>query len=224
MTNAESIYYHSIMRVKISLCLLLLFLFFPLQANALTVPPIGTGSADRMGPKEIRETFRERRQEAREAITARREEFKLRLQALRDQKKRMIIERIDTRMASANKKTTTRLASVLERIQSILNKIIEKAGIIKAKGLDTSALDSATASAQIAIDNASAVVASQSAMVYVIQIASESALRENVGSTVSELRLDLRDAHKAVVDAKQAVMNAAMELAKLRPTATGSAQ
>ncbi len=198
------------MRVKIVLCVLTLVVLFPLQTSAQT----STASAGRMGPKEVREAFRERRQETREAIQARREEFKQRLQTLRDQRKRTIVERIDTRMASANKKTTTRLASVLERIQSILNKIIERAGLVKAKGVDTAALDSATASAQIAIDNAKAVVASQSAMVYVIQIASESAIKENVGSTVSELRLDLRDAHKAVIDAKQAVMNAVMELAK----------
>jgi hypothetical protein len=134
-------------------------------------------------------------------------------------------------MASVNKKSTAKFSAVLERIQSILNRIIATAQNLKTKGVDTTALDSATASAQIAIDNAKAVVASQSAMVYVIQIASESALRENVGSTVSDLRLDLRDAHKAVIDAKQAVMNAAMELAKFnerrifkeRP-ATGSAQ
>ena len=212
------------MRVELFLCVLFLLLLSPLQASAQT----GTDSARRMGPKidQLRETFRERKQENREVIQARREEFKQRLQTLRDQKKRVIIERIDTRMASTNKKTTTRLSGVLERIQSILNKIIQKAGTIKAKGIDTVALDSATASAQIAINNASAVIASQSAMVYVIQISSESAIKENVGSTVSELRLDLRDAHKAVVDAKQAVMNAVMERAKLRrlDSASGSAQ
>jgi len=214
------------MRLKLALFILLAVLLFPLQANAQTVPPIGTDSADRMRPKEIRETFRERRQETRDTIQARGEEFKQRLQELRDQRKRVIVERMDTRMATVNKKATARFSAALEKIQTILNKIIEKAGLLKAKGVDTTALDSATASAQIAIDNAKAVVASQSGMVYVMQIASESALRENVGSTVSELRLDLRDAHKAVVDAKQAVMKA-MELAKLRrseSTATGSAQ
>jgi len=216
------------MRLKIAFCLLITVLLIPLQGYAQTNVS-GTDSADLMMEK--KDQFRERRQETREAIQARREELKQRLGTLRDQRKRTIIERIDTRMASINKKSIARLSGVLERIQSILNKIIEKAGIIKAKGGDTTALDSATAFAQIAIDNAKSVVASQSAMVYVIQIASESALRENVGSSVSELRLDLRDAHKAVVDAKQAVMNAAMELAKFnerrifkeRP-ATGSAQ
>jgi len=216
------------MRLKIAFCLLIAILLIPLQANA-QINVSGTDSADLMMRK--KDQFRERRQETREAIQTRREELKQRLQTLRDQSKKVIVERIDTRMASANKKTIARLSGVLERLQSILNKIVEKAGIIKTKGGDTTVLDSATSSAQIAIDNAKSVVASQSAMVYVIQIASESALRENVGSTVSELRLDLRDAHKAVVDAKQAVMNAAMELAKFnerrifkeRP-ATGSAQ
>jgi len=211
------------MRLKIALCLLITVFLIPLQGYAQTNVG-GTDSADLMMLKA--DQFRERRQESRQAIQAKKDELKLRLQALRDQKKRVIIERIDTRMVSTNKKTTTRLSGVLERIQSILNKIIQKAGTIKAKGIDTVALDSATASAQIAINNASAVIASQSAMVYVIQISSESAIKENVGSTVSELRLDLRDAHKAVVDAKQAVMNAVMERAKLRrlDSASGSAQ
>lgn len=221
MTNAEIIYYDGIMRLKLIICLLFAVVLFPLQANAQTNVS-GTDSADLMMLK--KDELRARRQEAREVMQARREEFRRRVQTLHDQRRRSIVERIDTRMASANKKATARFSAVLEKIQSILNKIIEKAGLFKTKGADTTALDSATSSAQITIDNAKAIVASQSAMVYVIQIASESALRENVGSTVSELRLDLRDAHKAVIDAKQAVMNAAMELAKIRRSATGSAQ
>ena len=220
MTNAKTIYYDGNMRLKLSLCLLAAGLLFSLQANAQTNLS-GSDSADLMLKKD---QLRVRRQETREVMRARREEFKQSLQTLRDQRKKIIVERIDTRMASANKKATVRFSAVLEKLQLILNRIVTRAQNLKVKGVDTTAFDSATASAEIAIGNAKAAIASQSAMVYVIQIASESALRENVGSTVSELRLDLRDAHKAVINAKQAVMNAAMELAKLRRSESAATQ
>lgn len=215
------------MRIKISLFTILFILIFPLQANALGTTN-STDSADLLMPKkekikadiqETKENFRERKQETREAMQVKKDEFKLRLQTLRDQKKKLIVERMDTRMATINKSATMRFTIILEKLQTILNRIIGKS--------NSPAFNSATSSAQLAINNASTIVASQSAMVYVAQIASEAALKENVGSTVSELRLDLRDAHKAVIDARQAVMNAVKELAKDRksgPSATGSAQ
>ncbi|OGH20612.1 MAG: hypothetical protein A3D74_04365 [Candidatus Levybacteria bacterium RIFCSPHIGHO2_02_FULL_37_13] len=204
------------MRLKLLLCSILFFLVFPLQANALTATT-GTESADLMMLK--KDQIRERKQETREAIQAKKDEFKLRLQTIRDQKKKLIVEKLDTKLATVNRNAVARFTSVLEKLQAILNRIIGKA--------NTPSFNAATASAQLAINNATAIVASQSAMVYVIQIASEFALKTNVGSSASELRLDLRDARKAIVDAKQAVMNAVKELAKDRKngsSATGSAQ
>lgn len=155
-------------------------------------------------------------EEEKEAMTMKRKEFKERLQTIRDETKRMQVERIDTKISSANQTATNRFSAVLDKLQSILDKLIGKAQDVKAKGIGTTALDSAIGSAQASIDDAKAAVTSQMARLYVIQIASESALKSSVGSTVSELRTDLRDVHKAVVDAKQAVQKAVIERAKLR--------
>ncbi len=181
--------------------------------------------------KNIRDEAREKRSELMEMMKAKREEFKERLQTIRDEAKRMLVERIDTRMDGANQRATNRFSAVLDKLQSILNRLIGKAQDAKTKGIDTGDLDLAIESAQVSLGNAKTAVASQAAKLYVIQIASESALRSNVGSTVSQLRQDLRDVHKAMVDAKQAVQKVVMEYAKLRRnelnrenTATGSSE
>lgn len=193
------------MRSKIFLSLLLasFVVIFPVSADALALPIPN---------------------DEKEMIKTKREGFKERLQTISDEAKRLLTERIDTKMAVVNQKTTTRFSTVLEKLESILNRIIATGQDLKVKGIDTAALDSATLSAQKAIDNAKSTVASQTAMIYIIQIASESALKSSVGSTVSQLRQDLKDVHKAVVDAKQAVQKAIMERAKLRSSVTGSAQ
>jgi len=166
-----------------------------------------------------------------EMMKAKKEEFKERLQTIRDSAKRRLVERIDTRMGSVNQRVTNRFLSVLDKLQSILNRMVGKAGDAKLKGIDTTALNLAIESAQGSIDDAKAIVASQAANLYAIEIASESALRVNVGSVVSELKSDLRDVHKAIVDAKQSVQKVVMEFAKLRGsglkeenTATGSSE
>lgn len=198
----------------------------PSRVNALTL--ISTPSSDL---RNMRDGAMEKKSEFMEMMKTKREEFKEHLQTIRDTAKRRLVERIDTRMGSVNQRATNRFSAVLDKLQSILNRFVGKAEEAKLKGIDTTTINSAIESAQGSIDNAKAVVASQAANLYVIEIASESALKVNVGSVVSELKNDLRDVHKLVVDAKQAVQKVVMEFAKLRGsglkeenTATGSSQ
>lgn len=197
----------------------------PSGVNAF--PSISTPSSD----LKMRDAAKEKRTEFIEMMKAKREEFNKRLQTIGDEGKRMLVERIDTKMGRVNQSVTNRFSIVLDKLQSILNRFIGKAQDAKAKGIDTSAVDSAIESAQIALGNAKTLAASQAANLYVVDIASQSALRVSVGSVVSQLRSDLRDVHKAMVDAKQAVQKVVMEFAKLRrnelnreSTATGSSQ
>lgn len=203
------------MRLIVFLFLLLsIIAISPNGVHALTPPTlISTPSSDL---RNILDATREKRSESREMMKAKRGEFRERLQTIRDEKKKLIVERVDAKMESANQRTTTRFSAVLDKLQSVLNRLIGKAGDAKTKGIDTAALDLAIESAQASIGNAKTAVASQAAKLYTIEIASESALRNSVGSVVNQLRQDLRDVHTAIVDAKQAVQKVAVEYARLR--------
>ena len=77
--------------------------------------------------------------------------------------------------------------------------------------------------AQTKIDLASEAVASQGAKVYTIDITTETNLRTNVGTTISQFRNDLTQTYKLVIDAKQAVQNLRTDKVMMKKEATGSA-
>lgn len=214
--------------------LLLLLLFFTSIVNAQT--NTGTTSAGRLRKqlqdiqtqkrsavsdikKEAKETRMELRQQIKDTVAAkrlevkaiveaRREEFKAKLQTIKDQKKKALTERIDAKLANANTKHTDRFTQVLSNLQNILDKMNE----------DTDKTD-----AQAAIDTARAAVEAQAAKTYTIIISTETALRSDVGTVTSQLRLNLMATHKAVVDAKQAVQALRKDNAIMKKEATGSA-
>lgn len=189
------------MRLKIvSFVLAFGFLFvFPLVVDAQ-----GTSQNRRDVAAQRKETARQKR-----------EEFKTRLQTIRNEKKKAAVERIDTKISNMNKNHTETFTAVLDKLQSILDRVSQKASEAKTSGKDTTALDSSIISAQAAIDSAKAAVSAQAAKTYSIQISNEATLRSSVGTTVSQFRKDLRDLHKVVVSAKQAVQKAVKELAKI---------
>ena len=172
-----------------------------------------------------------RLEQKREAVRIKREEFKVNLQTIRDVAKRSLVVRIDSRIGSVNQRVTNRFSTILNKLQSILNKFIERMQDASLAGKDTTDLDAAIGIAQVAVENAKTAVSTQSANMYTIEIASESALRSDVGETISQFRADLTAVHKMIVDAKQAVQKVVMEYAKLRGnllgedhTATSSSQ
>lgn len=241
MTNSKFNEYDGNMEGKIALATLSFFLIFAAATSVYAQDSTTTRSALPKKLKPLIETkmpimhdIEDKKMKFMEEMNKKREEFKMRLQTIRDENKKLIIDRIDINISSMNKKAGFRLSTVLEKLQSILNRIVAKAAALKTKGVDTTAVDSAVASAQKAINDAKIAVANQIEKIYVIQIASESALRSDVGSTISLLRGNLRDTYKAVLDAKLAVQKTVMEvglLSKFRnpiisisPTATGSSQ
>lgn len=141
--------------------------------------------------------------------------YKSKIEAIRDGKKKLVVERIDSKTETVNNKATDRMLGVLDKLESILKNITEKVSAAKAKGYNTASVELAIQDAKSVIDSAKTILTEQAAKSYVLEV-DESALRQTVGSTVSQLRLDLQASHKAVIDAKQAVMNAVRELAKLR--------
>jgi DNA polymerase II small subunit/DNA polymerase delta subunit B len=152
----------------------------------------------------------------RDLLRDRKEDFREKFQAIRDERKKVMVERIYEKISTMNKTHTARFSTVLEKLMMIIDKISQRTQNAKSKGIDTLAVDSAIAAAKTAIDAAKAAVVVQSAKTYSIEIASKSTLKTNVGSLVSMFRKDLKDVHKAVVDAKQAVQKAERELALAR--------
>lgn len=151
--------------------------------------------------------------EQRDLIIKNRLEAKEKFKTIRDEKKRAMVERIDEKIYIMNKTHTARFSAALEKLLVILNRITLKTQNAKSKGFDTSTIDSAIATAKSAIDAAKAAVSTQSAKTYSIEVTGEATSKTTVGSVVSMFRKDLRDVHKLVVDAKQAVQKAEKELA-----------
>lgn len=166
--------------------------------------------------REKREMIIKDKQETRTILKDKKEEFREKLKAIRDEKKRLVVERIDEKISTMNKNHTARFSKTLEKLEMILNRITQQAQNLKSKGIDTLKLDSAVASAKTAINAAKVAIDSQAAKTYTLDVASENRLKTTVGSIVSMFRKDLRDVHKTVVEAKQAVQNAEMELVKAR--------
>ncbi|OGH14688.1 MAG: hypothetical protein A2687_01280 [Candidatus Levybacteria bacterium RIFCSPHIGHO2_01_FULL_38_26] len=220
MTNVKDLLYIIFVGRKILAAVVALSIFvFPLYINAQesATPESRMRLRDIVENKtdDIRESIQNRRAEVQEQMQVKRDEFRERLQTIRDQAKRLIVERIDTRMEETNQRVANRFLDVLDKLQVLLDRLVGKAGSAKSEGKDTVELEAAIANAQTAIDNAKTAVASQAANTYIIEIASESALRSDVGTVVSQLRTDLSAVHQFVVAAKQAVQNVIAELAKL---------
>lgn len=148
--------------------------------------------------------------------TQTREEFKLKLEQIKNERKRALVENISDKIVQRNKRWTDHWLLVLARLDDVLNSIRDKTAVLKNKGVDTSALDQAIANAQTAIDSTRTAVNSQAQKTYIIEIDTEENLRANVGAVISQFQTDLRTVHKLIVNARQAVWNAATELAKIK--------
>lgn len=152
-----------------------------------------------------------------EAHAAARAEFKEKMSELKDERKKNIIEKLDTRFAAVNKKATDHFTQVLDRMSAVLAKIKTKAVEAKAAGRrDTATLDADIVIAENLISSAKFEITQQADKEYVITLSTEDKLRMDVGKTASSLHADLRDVHKTVIEAKQAVMKAASDLAQLQ--------
>jgi hypothetical protein len=174
-------------------------------------------------PQAVRDrlnTLKEERQrvmkETREEGKNRMETFRAQIKAIRDERKQMLTDRISDKTASSNARLTDRMGKALGHLREILNRVKARSVDFKAQGKDTTALDAAVISAESAIAAAQSAVDAQREKEYTANITDELTLRNTIGQMVSQFRQDIRAVHKLVVDARQAVMKAIMEAAKLR--------
>ncbi|OGH16632.1 MAG: hypothetical protein A3C30_04355 [Candidatus Levybacteria bacterium RIFCSPHIGHO2_02_FULL_40_18] len=199
-------------------------IFNPKTIGAQTATSSPQTTRDRL--INLKEDRREFVQDTREQMKEKMEAFKSQIRAIKDTRKQLLTERIADKVASANARLTNKMDKALDHLTDILNRVTEKAAAFKAQGKDTTALDAAITTAANAITTAKNAVDAQKSKEYTANITDESTLRNTIGQMVSQFRLDIQAVHKLIVDAKQAVMKAIMEAAKLRGednTATGSA-
>lgn len=168
------------------------------------------------GDDSFRQEVQTRVQERREERQENREEFRAQIQTIRDERKREIVEKLNDKLSSVNERATDHWVEVLEKLKEIVTRIDTKAQDLEGEGVDISQIEAAIALANNAIAEAQSAVSTQAGKTYEITITDETNLRADVGKTVSQMHKDLRDTHKVIVAAKQAVMQAAMELAKIK--------
>lgn len=166
---------------------------------------------------ELKNEVEEKRKEAQEKAKTKREEYKKKLQVIKDERKKALVDKIDSKIQASNQTYIKRLAESLDKLQSLLDKLSQRIAEAKTKGADTSLADSAMLSAQTQIDKARSAVSAQASKEYVVLLPTdETGLKNAVGSTMSQFRLDIRDVHKMVIDAKQAVKKAYEQARKLK--------
>lgn len=172
----------------------------------LTAPVFAQKEATNAGKRQsILERVAAKRQVASEAAKVKREAFQKRVAQIQDTKKKAIVERIDTRLQEINTKRTDQMAQFLERLEKILKKIETRTEKAKQKGLNVAKVETGIGEARTAINTAKTAVETQAGKSYTIEITSETGLKNAVGKTVSSLQKDLRNTHKLVTQAKQAV-------------------
>lgn len=148
-------------------------------------------------------------------MDAAREEFKAQLATLKDAQKSAIAEKISTNLADTNTKAVDRMFEILDTLEDILTRTEGKVAEAKAAGKDTTTQESEVDNAKTALEAAKDAVTAQAAKEYIITIGTDTTLRNDVGSVVSQQKQDLKTAYETVRSAKQAVRQAAKSLKSL---------
>lgn len=146
----------------------------------------------------------QRIEQFREKIGSREAQLKDRLAKFRDQEKAKIAERVSENLNKINKNRTDEMGKHLDTLSDILGRVE-----LRASGSATSSgVQSSIASASAAISAAHNAVNTQSQIDYTIAATSESGLNGEVKAKRDQLLKDLGGVRKAVLDARQAVINA----------------
>jgi len=177
----------------------------------------------------VKETVKEKLEKARQLLEQKELEIENKIQAQKEilakrlakisEQKRKIVERIYERVNDLNKRMTDHYLDVLEKLTKILEKIESRVEKFKSQGADTSEVEKAIEIAKTKIEKAKEAVINQAQKVYSApQITTEKNLKLNVGVIRKQLHNDLKAVEKLVKDARSAVQNCAILLAKVAET------
>ena len=174
--------------------------------------------------KEKRASFsaslREKKEEALTLRKQKQQELQEKLQTFKDEQKKARIEKIDEKLAQINTRRTDRWVEALEKLAGIVDRLDAKVATAETEGKDVATAKSTIEDARDAIATAQSTVSSQAGKDYTVSLTDESTAKNLVGKTVSGMQADLRAVHKAIIDARKAVMTAAKEVKKLNAPKT----
>ena len=169
--------------------------------------------------KEKRASFsaslREKKEEALTLRKQKQQELQEKLQTFKDEQKKARIEKIDEKLAQINTRRTDRWVEALEKLAGIVDRLDAKVATAETEGKDVTTAKLTIEDARDAIATAQSTVSSQAGKDYTVSLTDESTAKNLVGKTVSGMQADLRAVHKAIIDARKAVMTAAKEVKKL---------
>ncbi len=203
-------------KIIFSTILIFFFLISPSLAKA-QIPPTTSPTQNKERPlQNMKQQMREEKQQMQSMFKQKREEFKEKIAQIKDTKKQGALTRIDEKISMINSRRTTSMNNHLTKLTAILDKVASKAAISKQQGYDTTQADKAIADAYANLLSAKASVSAQSEKEYVIEIQDESNLKETVGQTIKTLLEDLKTTYQNVINARQSVLEAAREVAKLK--------
>lgn len=134
--------------------------------------------------------------------------LKEKLAKFKDKKKAKTAENINQRLSKINDKQTSSMLKHLTKMEDILQKLEARVGQNPSP-----TATAAIADAKTAIKTAKDAVEAQSQKDYILEITSESSVKEDAKTKRDALHADLKSTRKLVIDAKQAVAKAIMTAA-----------
>lgn len=149
-------------------------------------------------------------------LETRKEVFQQQLETITDEQKKAVVSKMQEQMTLLNTKWVEKMTQNLQKINEILGHVVEKAGTEKEKGTNTTNVDSAVGTAQAAIQAVQVALSAQSAKTYVVDIASEQTVKNDVSTVRRTLAADIKSIHVKVVAARKAVGEAIRALALAR--------
>lgn len=130
--------------------------------------------------------------------------FREKLIQIKNTQKQKIVGRIDERITSSNTKRTAQMEDALNRMSTILDKLDTKI----ATSTPPQSTKDIVSTAHTQIDSAKSLVETQKTKDYVIELTTDTALRNDVKAALQQYISDIRSTHQAVIDARTAVINA----------------
>ena len=185
------------------------------NAQDATVTPSPSPFNKKLEREAMNQKFQQKREEMKDMFQQKRQEFKEKVSTFKNLRKKAGVENIQEKITKINANRTTQMEEALAKFDERLTKIKEQVPQATESGIDAAPLNSAIASAEAALTKAEEAVAAQKVKEYAITLTTEEMAKVNVGQTIRLLQTDLRTTHKTVVDARQAVINARKELAKI---------
>lgn len=167
---------------------------------------------------EIKKVIEEKRQEIKTKIEAKRAEVEAKINGIKDARKRDLASRIDSNLKDFNSRMLERFAANLDQLSAVLVNITSRTDKADARGLNVSSVRTAIASAQTAIANAHTAITAQAGKTYVPAVTTtttDSMVKSAFVAVRDSMRQDLKVVQKAVMDARDAVHNAAVTLAQI---------